>query len=385
MLDNYRKGYPGFASTFVGNGIGRFAYIALIPALIQANWFSQKEAYYLGVMTLIGYFIGAIIANLLASFIKEKNILRYAMLISSFSYMFFAFNGGSEYWYYSWRLLAGISGALLMIIGPSNVLKNNNHSTRNQISGVVFSGIGIGVFVAGSVIPLLIMKGIVFTWVSLGIISFILTITTWNLWFDNTIVKSLNKTSKFSKEQKIFLVLVLLSYALNAIGYIPHTLFWVDYIVRELHMPFGYGSFFWAVFGIGAAVGPLFTSGIAQHFGVKKSLIFAFSIKSFAVFLPIISSSLYAIFISSFLVGAMTPGTVTLVALYTLVGAGADKYRQSWNLMTLSFAFFQAIFSYLMAYAVDNYFHSYRPLFIFSSIALLFSVLCVFLTKPKMA
>lgn len=380
----YMAGFPGFSATFVGNGIGRFAYIALIPALIQAQWFSQKEASYLGVATLVGYLLGSLFVTLLIKISSERTVLRISMLLSSISYLTCALPHMPLFWYYIWRLLAGITGSLLMIIGPSNILRSCEVTIRNKVGGVVFSGIGIGVFIAGTFIPLLIDVGISFTWIILGGISLMLMVITWNSWANDILQVAVSGNEhKLTRNQYLFLGLTLISYALNAIGYLPHTLFWVDYIVRELRMPFSYGGFFWAVFGIGAALGPFFTSGIGHRFGVKNALLAAFVLKAFGVFLPVLSSSIFAIFLSSLIVGAMTPGTVTLVALYTLHGAGESLYRHTWNAMTLAFALSQALFSYSMAYVAANYLQSYEPLFIFSAIALLFSVVCIILTKPK--
>lgn len=380
----YKTGYPGFSATFVGNGIGRFAYIALIPALIQAGWFSQQEASYLGVATLVGYLFGSLLVTTLTKFSSEKSLLRASMLLSAISYLACALPHSPLSWYYIWRLLAGITGSLLMILGPSNILRSCEIKIRSRVGGIVFSGIGIGVFIAGTLIPSLIGIGISFTWVILGGISLILMLTTWNRWADDAVVVAATEHKIIlNRQQYLFLGLTLASYALNAIGYLPHTLFWVDYIVRELKMPLSYGGFFWAVFGVGAALGPFLTSGIGHRFGIKNALLAAFALKAVGVFLPIISSSVITIFLSSLIVGAMTPGTVTLVALYTLHGAGEYLYRKAWNAMTLAFALAQALFSYIMAYVVANYLHSYRPLFIFSAIALLLSVSCIIFTKPK--
>lgn len=382
----YKTGYPGFSATFVGNGIGRFAYIALIPALIQADWFSQKEASYLGVATLVGYLIGSLMVGGLVKFSSEKALLRLSMLLSALSYLACAFPHSPLFWYYIWRLLAGITGSLLMILGPSNILRSCEINIRSKVGGIVFSGIGIGVFIAGTLIPSLIGIGISFTWIVLGIISLALMFTTWNRWADDAIpaaTSHIEKKLSLTNRQYVFLGLTLASYALNAIGYLPHTLFWVDYIVRELKMPLSYGGFFWAVFGVGAAFGPFVTSGIGHRFGIKNALLAAFALKAIGVFLPIVRSSIFCIFLSSLIVGAMTPGTVTLVALYTLHGAGEYYYRKAWNAMTLAFALSQALFSYLMAYIVANYLHSYQPLFIFSAGALLCSVICIVFTKPK--
>ena len=47
----------GLAATLIGNGIGRFAYTPLIPALIAAGWFSPAEAVYLAAANLAGYLV----------------------------------------------------------------------------------------------------------------------------------------------------------------------------------------------------------------------------------------------------------------------------------------------------------------------------------------
>jgi hypothetical protein len=43
-----RLSLSGLAATLVGNGIGRFAYIALMPVLIGQQWFTPNEAAVLG-------------------------------------------------------------------------------------------------------------------------------------------------------------------------------------------------------------------------------------------------------------------------------------------------------------------------------------------------
>lgn len=82
-----RYSLAGLGATLIGNGIGRFAYIALMPALIQAGWFSSSEASLLGVATLIGYIFGAPAVNLLLRYFSVGQLIRTAMLVSSLSYL----------------------------------------------------------------------------------------------------------------------------------------------------------------------------------------------------------------------------------------------------------------------------------------------------------
>lgn len=126
------------------------------------------------------------------------------MLACSLSYLACAFMGAGMSWYYFWRTMAGLG---------------------------------------------------------MGIVCLVLTLLSWRQWtVDAPVYVNATNADEQSKplpvDRRVALVLILAAYTLNAIGYLPHTLFWVDYIVRELKMPLTTGGFFWAVFGFGAAIGP---------------------------------------------------------------------------------------------------------------------------------
>ena len=151
-----RLSIAGLCATFVGNGIGRFAFIALMPALIQAGWFSKADASYLGVATLVGYVAGAALSNSLASRFSSAWLLRASMLVCSLSFIACAIEGAGLPWYYLWRTAAGVCGAILMVLPAPVVLPRHAASIRARTSGVVFSGIGLGAAASGFLVPFLI-------------------------------------------------------------------------------------------------------------------------------------------------------------------------------------------------------------------------------------
>lgn len=373
----------GLGATLIGNGIGRFAYIALMPALIQSGWFSESDASYLGVATLIGYIFGAPAANVLLRYFSAGQLIRFAMLASSFSYLSCAIENAPIAWFYFWRCLAGITGALLMVLAPPVVVRKFDASVKSRISGIVFSGIGLGAMLSGSLIPLLIYFSIMSAWIGMGLIALITTVLTWHAWESEISTQSAaylqGKLTELTNLQLASVVLILLSYTFNAIGYLPHTLFWVDYIVRELNMSFLSGGLFWATFGIGAAIGPLLIGVLADKFGVKRSLCIAFTLKGFGVALPLMSSHPVVLFWSSLLVGIFTPGTVTLVSTYTLEVVGYQLHTKAWSGMTLSFAIAQGVGGLLMAYFLTQSV-SYNVIFTISACALFLSASCIFFT-----
>jgi MFS family permease len=394
-----RLSLSGLAATLVGNGIGRFAFIALMPALIQEGWFTKGEASYLSVATLVGYLLGAGLSDLLGSNWRVSTLLRMSMLTCSVSFFACAFENAGLPWYFFWRTLAGFSGAILMVLPAPVVLPAHAPATRGRASGVVFSGIGLGAVISGALVPSLIagtglifvvsgdqfslwvLQGVTGAWIGMGCICLVLTALAWRQWPPDAdaspkAAATGQPAKPFSAEARVAVGLILIAHGLNAIGYLAHTLFWVDYIVRELHMPLATGGFYWSMFGLGAAIGPLVTGSLADVFGLKRCLIAAFLLKFFAAALPLLSNGAVALFISSFLMGMFTPGIVALISAYALDRVGPAHHRKAWGMATLSFAAAQAGGGLLMAMLAVSL-SSYRPLFAVSAVALLGALACI--------
>jgi hypothetical protein len=56
----WRATASALCAILVGIGLARFAYTPLIPALVEAGWFTPAEAAYLGAANLAGYLAGAL-------------------------------------------------------------------------------------------------------------------------------------------------------------------------------------------------------------------------------------------------------------------------------------------------------------------------------------
>jgi MFS family permease len=386
-----RLSIAGLCATLVGNGIGRFAFIALMPALIQAGWFSKADATYLGVATLVGYVAGAAMSNSLAARVSSAWLLRASMLVCSLSFLACAIEGAGLPWYYLWRTAAGVCGAILMVLPAPVVLPRHEASIRARTSGVVFSGIGLGAAVSGFLVPLLIagfgvsvpFRGVTGAWLGLGAVCLALTALAWRSWpAETTGASQSTERAKLPSDLKLTVGLILAAHGLNAVGYLAHTMFLPDYVVRELGMPLATGGFFWAMFGLGAAVGPMLAGTLADVFGLKRCLIAGFALKAFSAILPVWSSSSAALLVSSILMGLCTPGIVALVSAYALDRVGPLHHRQAWGMATSSFAIAQAVGGALMAFAATRL-DSYHALFCASATALIGSVICVALIRER--
>ncbi len=374
-------GLCGLAATLTGVGIGRFAYVAILPLLVQQHWFSRQEAGWLGAANLTGYFAGIFVAALLARRLAPGQMVRLAMLLVSLSFFACGWHGGGIHWFLVWRTVAGACGAILMVQAPVLILPATSVARRGRVGGIIFSGVGLGIVAAATVVPMLIAQGLAATWLTLGALCSMMTVATWGFW-DNSVGPAPApgptrwRASLSASRLPLPIVLLLLAYALNAIGYLPHTLFWADFISGELHRPLLQAGFFWACFGAGAACGPYLTGVVADRIGLAPTLLGGFTLKALGVALPLMAQGDGALLVSSVLVGFFSPGIVGAASGYALEIGGAANHRRYWTVMNVGFSLAQAGGASAMVALMAGR-SSYSLLFAISTLCLLLSSACI--------
>lgn len=363
----------GMMATLVGIGLSRFAYSPLLPELVQQQWFSESQAVYLGAANLLGYLIGALSAHQLSERFSIRLVMSFCFIGIALSFIFCA-QAGHFYWFFVWRLIAGIAGAILMVVGPANALSKTPIERRAGVGAFIFTGIGIGVVLSSSIVPLLMQISLSATWLTLGgtslLIGFLCDKATVKLCHKPVAAVAVKNVKGSFTNSSLLVFIVMFAYALDAIGFIPHTLFWVDYLAREQKLGIQAASAQWTIFGIGAICGPLIAGFIAHRIGWHYGLILAFSIKAIAVAIPILSITLVNQTLSSFIVGAMVPGIVVLTSGRIAELIGSAEHKRFWGMATLVFAISQALSGYAMSAMYESW-QSYYPLFYIASLALI--------------
>src|SRR5258707_7043549 len=134
----WRAAWPGLCATLVGVGIGRFSYTPLIPFLIASGIVSESEAAYLGAAGVLGYLVGAALAARVASRFGMTDAVRAAFLLAVLSLAACMPQLGF-WWFLPLRVLSGIAGAILMVLGPSLMLIRTVAGERGRAGGVIFT------------------------------------------------------------------------------------------------------------------------------------------------------------------------------------------------------------------------------------------------------
>ncbi|HYR26270.1 MAG TPA: YbfB/YjiJ family MFS transporter, partial [Aquabacterium sp.] len=160
----------GFMATLCGVGLSRFAYTALMPAMVQAGWFSPSQTAYLGAANLLGYLVGALSAHALTERLGARRVLGAAFAAVALSFALSSvpqsFTG-----FFAWRFAAGVAGAILMVIGPSVGMSAAPVGRRAVLGPLMFSGIGWGALLAATVVPTLAARGLPAVWWALAALA----------------------------------------------------------------------------------------------------------------------------------------------------------------------------------------------------------------------
>ena len=377
-FNSWRGTLSASCATLVGIGLARFAYTPLLPAIIGAHWFAPSVAAYLGAANLAGYLAGALLGRPLVARVPAHIALRGLMLLAAIAFFACAVPV-SLTWFFVWRLLSGISGGALMVLAAPTVLPHVPHRRRGVASGAIFAGVGLGIALSGTLVPLLLRQGLTETWCGLGVLSLILTLVAWSGWpTDAAATPAAPETQSPQRLPTVRLRALYAEYALNAAALVPHMLFLVDFVARGLKQGLDSGAQYWVLFGLGAVVGPVLSGHLADRIGFRSALRWAFVAQALGVVLPVLSTGAPSLIVSSFVVGAFTPGIVPLVLgrIHELVPHDVSTQKAAWSASTTAFALLQAAAAYGLTFVFAQSGGDYHLLFMIGTTAVVLA-LCI--------
>lgn len=354
-VNPWRATLSGLCALLVGIGLARFAYTPLIPALIDAQWFIPSQVVYLGAANLAGYLAGALLAHRMAAYTAPHAVLRAMMLLATAGFFACAFPVSFS-WYFVWRFASGVSGGVLMALAAPTVLAQVAAPRRGFASGVIFTGVGLGIAASGTLVPLLLRLGLVATWSGIGALALVLTVLAWRGWPVHRMQTSAPPVPPQERQsgRGPELAALYVGYALVAAGLTPHMVFLVDFVARGLGRGLVAGGSYWVLFGIGAVAGPVLAGKVADRIGFALTLRLSIIIQATCVGLLALPVNDVGLLISSVVIGAFVPGIVPLVLGRIQELTSPEVRLQAWSIATAAFAIGQAGGAYGFAFLFDR-------------------------------
>ncbi len=137
----------------MANGFSRFSYALLLPSMREDLGWNYTQAGWLNTANGIGYFLGAVLSLFLVYRFGPKRLFILGFTLTTMA--IFGSAGTTDILSQSlFRIVAGIGGAAVFVMGGLNATLFPKESTLNAFAvAVYFGGGGLGIVSTGIVLP----------------------------------------------------------------------------------------------------------------------------------------------------------------------------------------------------------------------------------------
>lgn len=329
----------GAAAACAGNGLARFAYVPIFPAMVTAGWVDGGQAGLLGAAALGGYLVGTLGGRAVARRIGVPGTLDLGMALVVLALAACAWNGGFV-WLMAWRAMAGVAGGLLMALAGPATQASVAPQRRGTAGGMVISGVGIGIVMGAVLVPPLLGRGLPATWLGIAAAVALLWAGVRRHWPD----MELHGAAAQAPPRALVL---LATYGLHSAGMVPPMVYLADLAARGRGLGVTAGAMTWLLFGLGGIVGGVMSGRLVDRIGGRSALLLWLALQAVALGLALLPSSL-AVTAAAVAAGfaAMGVTTVTLSVCREVAGAQSGAL---WVRATAVFGVVQTAVAFALA------------------------------------
>jgi predicted MFS family arabinose efflux permease len=327
------------AALAVAMGIGRFAFTPILPMMQEDFRLSASEGGWLAAANYIGYLVGSLSA--IGMRIRPTVAIRAGLLVIGLS----TFAMGLEHRFALWivlRAIAGVASAWALIFISAWALERLALLGRSNLSGTVYSGVGVGILGAGGACLALMSlhAGSADAWLALGVISIAITAAIWPLVKAGPSSNAPPAIAPPDFWSPDFRRLVL-CYGAFGFGYIIPATFLPAMAKKIVEDPLLFG-WAWPVFGAAAAVSTIFAVRLKRAVSHRAVWIGGHLVMALGIVVPLVVPGLSGIMTGALLVGG-TFMVVTMAGLEEARRVAGPHARALMAAMTSAFALGQIL------------------------------------------
>lgn len=280
MQKAYRQLILGMICLFIVMAIGRFAYTPIMPFMQQTGHMDNQSAGLLATINYLGYLIGAIIPIWIVVFSKVTDLKVY-LLINIVSTILMGLFDNFTLWII-FRLIAGITSGTVFVLASNVALEALRAANKGRISGMLYSGVGLGIFTSSIFIFLFTTENNwKITWILLGVFALVMGSFVFFGMRQNSNVENETQTLNEKEDKpkvklnKKFIWGFSIAYFCEGAGYIITGTFLVA-IVKSIPEFADYAALSWMFVGLGAVPSTILWSMMANKVGHAKAIYFTF-------------------------------------------------------------------------------------------------------------
>lgn len=302
----------GILGMMVAMGIGRFAYTPILPLMQRDLGMSHAMAGWLASLNYLGYLAGAVACSLFPRLLRS-NVVNVGALVASIATTFLMGATQSPAWWGVLRGIGGAASAVLFVVIAVEVTEALVRYGCSRWAGTLYGGVGLGIAVSGSIVPLLDhFGGWRIAWLGIGSCAALLALGGVMLAHKRSAALPVLGAPVTTNGSLHSVVLLAAAYFFEGLGYIVSATFLVAMFTRTPGLE-SFAPLSWVAVGIAAAPSTLFWQQAARRVGPRSALVLAYVIQAVGILLSIRAHTAATASLAAVCFGGTFLGIVALV------------------------------------------------------------------------
>ena len=328
--------FEGLLALAIAMGIGRFAYTPILPLMRDEGLLDIGSSGALASVHFAGYAAGAYLAGFRT--MQGDRLLAVSLYGIAISTLAMGLTTSTGIWFAA-RGAAGLFSAFSLVSVSTRTIRHLSAAGRSELSGLVFSGVGCGIFCVGLLVLLLASADVTSQtlWNIFGAASLLAAVAISLARADTSPSSGSTNDTGTGTSRVPVAPWMILPYFAAGLGYIIPATYLPTMAQAMLPSPLAYG-WGWPVFGAAAALSTILAARRRNRMSSRRIWILSQCVMAIGVMVPALWQSMAAIVVSAVCVG----GTFMVVTMAGLTEAhrvaGAADAGRHVSAMTLAFA-----------------------------------------------
>lgn len=297
----------GAAALALAMGVGRFAYTALLPSVQRALGFDDAAGGLVASANLTGYLVGVLWARRTPAGSPQVALLRAGLLLSVASTPAVVAVNDLASWV-ALRFVSGVASGLVFVLISGAVLEALPLG-RERLSGLLYSGVGVGIALSGAVAALALSAGWKVPWLVLGACAAALAVPALAMSPGDRVARTPSPGA--AAAHGLSFGRLAAAYTFEGLGYIVSGTFAVRAVQRAPALE-GFAPWVWAAAGLAAAPSAWVWSAVGRRLGLRRALVTAYATQALGMALPALTTAPWAAVVGALFFGGTFIGIVTL-------------------------------------------------------------------------
>jgi len=359
-------------------GFARMAYGIILPFMQEGLGLTTAQSGYLGTMLFLGYLLTVGLSGGLTMRIGAKSVLLVgggAVVLGLVGLVF-----ATNFWWAAITLFCAGAGSALVYTPLLSIAISLYPKKRGLVMGLLMSGAGVGMLLAGLLVPLLLQHfptlGWRGAWLTFAVLTqLVVLLAFWTIKQPRYAEKDTAQEKTTSWRSKQLYIIAGMYFAVGLVYLIPN-LYQTSYM-KSLGLSNELAGSIYAIAGIVSIGGAPFWGMLADKIGVRKALTSALLLSVAGDLVPIMLENIGGFLLSSIIWGSSLGGVLLLIQMKASQQVSSQYVASAIGFISIFYAVGQMMGPGLAGWLIE-YFGGFSVAYGFGATIFFLCILLVF-------